>query len=190
LLRVLNVARAFDAASTSGLHPLSNFYMDHVQEAYQSPSVFNFFLPTYAPPGPLAEAGLVAPEMQIVNASSLISAANYFSQLASPTQSDLNRWGTGDPTRATRLRLSHEVALVAGPEGLDDPSPNREPLDPDALLRRLDLQLTGGTLRPEQFQILREGMERLRFPTWEWHRERVRLGIALIVNSPDFSVIR
>lgn len=190
LLRVLNVARAFDAASTSGLHPLSNFYMDHVQEAYQSPSVFNFFLPTYAPPGPLAEAGLVAPEMQIVNASSLISAANYFSQLASPTQSDLNRWGTGDPTRATRLRLSHEVSLVAGPEGLDDPDPNREPLDPDVLLRRLDLQLTGGTLRPEQFQILREGMERLRFPTWEWHRERVRLGIALIVNSPDFSVIR
>jgi uncharacterized protein (DUF1800 family) len=190
LLRVVNVARAFDASSTSGLLPLSNFYMDHVQEAYQSPSVFNFFLPTYAPPGPLAEAGLVAPEMQIVNASSLISAANYFSQLASPTQSDLNRWGTGDPTRATRLHLSHEVALVAGPEALEDPAPNREPLDPDVLLRRLDLQLTGGTLRPEQFQILREAMERLRFPTWEWHRDRVRLAVALIVNSPDFSVIR
>jgi hypothetical protein len=30
----------------------------------------------------------------------------------------------------------------------------------------------------------------LRFPTWEWHRERVRLAVALIVNSPDFSVIR
>jgi hypothetical protein len=30
-------------------------------------TVFNFFSPDYAPPGPIAAAGLVAPEMQLVD---------------------------------------------------------------------------------------------------------------------------
>lgn len=190
LLRVVNLAYAFDARSPSGLHPLSNFYMDHVQEAYQSPSVFNFYLPTYSPPGLLAEAGLVAPEMQIINASSLIRAANYFPGVADPIRSDLNRWGTGEADRTTRLQLRYEVAMIVGTALVDDPDPNVEGANPDALLRRLDLQLTGGMLRPEQFQILREALEGLRFPTWEWHQERVRRAITLIVNSPDFTVLR
>lgn len=190
LLRVVNVAHAFDATSESGVFPLGNFYMDHVQEAYKSPSVFNFYLPTYSPPGLLAEAGLVAPEMQIVNASSLMSAANYFPGLASPFQSDLNRWGTGLAEQRTGLQLRHEVEMIVGAAWVEDPDPNVEPADPDALLRRLDLQLTGGMLRPEQLQILREALVRLRFPTWEWHHERVRRAITLIVNSPDFAVLR
>ena len=190
LLKVVNLAHAFDARSPTGLHPLSNFYMDHFQEAYQSPSVFNFYLPTYSPPGLLAEAGLVAPEMQIINASSLISAANYFPGVADPIRSDLNRWGTGEVDRTTRLQLRHEVAMIVGAALVDDPDPNVPAADPDALLRRLDLQLTGGMLRPEQFQILREAMEGLRFPTWQWHHERVRRAVTLIVNSPDFAVLR
>ena len=33
----------------------------------RSVSVFNFFRPDYAPPGEIADAGRVAPEMQIAN---------------------------------------------------------------------------------------------------------------------------
>jgi len=38
------------------------------QAALNAPSVFNYFSPDYAPPGPVAAAGLVAPEMQINDA--------------------------------------------------------------------------------------------------------------------------
>jgi uncharacterized protein (DUF1800 family) len=37
------------------------------QSPGQSPSVFNFFSPFYAPPGEIAAAGLVAPELQLAN---------------------------------------------------------------------------------------------------------------------------
>lgn len=51
------------------------------QGPLMSPTVFNFFSPDYSPPGALAAAGLVAPEMQIINESTAISAANYLLQL-------------------------------------------------------------------------------------------------------------
>jgi hypothetical protein len=75
----------------------------------RSPSVFNFYLPGYLPPGPLAQAGLVGPEFQIVNAGSAISAPNYY---YNSIRGDLHRWGNADPTRQVRLNLVPEMALV------------------------------------------------------------------------------
>ena len=63
-------------------------------------------------------------------------------------------------------------------------------LDPDPLLRRLDLALTGGTLPPQQFQIIREAMLRINTSGWQWHRERLRLAIYLITTSAEFNVLR
>lgn len=73
---------------------------------------------------------------------------------------------------------------------IPDDVPAGPPGDPDALLRRLDMALTGGTLSPRQFQIIREAMERIGPPSWQWHRERLRMAIYLIVTSPDFNVLR
>ncbi|HEY3756433.1 MAG TPA: DUF1800 family protein [Opitutaceae bacterium] len=47
--------------------------------ALAAPTVFNFFPPNYILPGPLASAGLVAPEMQLANAQFNLSLANQFS---------------------------------------------------------------------------------------------------------------
>ena len=44
---------------------------------------------------------------------------------------------------------------------IGDDVPAGPALDPDPLLRRLDLVLTGGTLAPRQFQIIREAMLRV-----------------------------
>jgi hypothetical protein len=46
------------------------------QFAFQSPSVFNFYLPEFTPAGPVQEAGLVAPEAQIATAPNLIGYLN------------------------------------------------------------------------------------------------------------------
>ena len=183
-LKVVNVARAFNASSEAGWYYLDAFDLDHVQEPFNSPSVFNFFLPTYTPPGALAQAGLVAPEMQIINASSGTTAPNYF---WNSITGGLHRWGVGIAERNTTLNLEQEMLMNIPLEGIGDPDPEVEPLDPDPLIRRLDLALTGGTLEPESFQVIREALLRVD-SGWEWPENRLKLAIYLIVCSPEFAV--
>lgn len=170
-LRVVNFARAFNASAPEGVYRLDQFFTDHYQEPLRSPSVFNFYLPGYLPPGPLALAGLVGPEFQIVNAGSAISAPNYYYKAV---RDDLHRWGNADPNRQVRLNLLPEMALLN---------------DVDTLVRRLDLALTGGTLSPREFQIVREAAERVT-SGWEWEKERIWLAVYLVVTSPSFCVMR
>jgi uncharacterized protein (DUF1800 family) len=187
-LKCVNLARAFNAASQDGWYALDTFDLDHVQQPLNSPSVFNFYLPTYSPPGLLQQAGLVAPEFQIVNATSAMKAPNYFK---GAIFGGLHRWGYGSINRAVFLNLTQEMLMNVPPAGLNDPYPAVDALDPDALLRRLDLVLTGGTLRPRTFQIIREAMLRLgRNSTWDWPKERMTAAIYLIVTSPEFAVLR
>jgi len=186
-LKAVNVARAFNASAPSGWYYLDAFTLDHVQEPLKSPSVFNFYLPTYAPPGDLVAAGLVAPEFQIINASSGVKAPNYF---WNATLGGLHRWGVGRADYNTTLNLNAEMLLNVPAAAVNDPDPNVAPLDPDPLLRRLDLALTGGTLRPQTLQIIREAMNRVGPGHWEWPKHRLRLAIYLIVTSPEFAVQR
>ena len=65
LLRLTQLWRAYDATSNSGRYPLNYAYIIFGQGVLQSPSVFNFFSPFYAPPGEIRDSGLVAPELQI-----------------------------------------------------------------------------------------------------------------------------
>ena len=65
LLRVTQLWKNYDAASASGRYPFGFAYILLGQGPLQSPSVFNFFSPFYAPPGEIRNASLVAPELQI-----------------------------------------------------------------------------------------------------------------------------
>jgi uncharacterized protein (DUF1800 family) len=186
LLRVVNYARAFNASSPSGYYPLSLFTLDHGQDPMDAPSVFNFFLPGYSPPGPITRLGLVAPEFQLLNASSAITGPNYF---WNSIVGDLHRYGTANPDYAVRLNLAPELAMIVPAGQIAQDVPAGPAADPDPLLRRLDLALTGGTLSPRQLQIIREAMLRVGPPSWQWHRERLRLAIYLIVTSAEFNVL-
>ena len=187
-LRVVNFAHAFNAASTSGHYPLDQFTLDHQQDPMNAPSVFNFFLPAHSPPGPVTQLGLVAPEFQIINASSAITGPNYFWDDA--ILGGLHTQGAGNASYAVRPNITNELAMIVPASQINQDVPAGPAADPDALIRRLDLVLTGGTLAPPQFQIIREAMERINAPTWQWHRERLRLAVYLIVTSADFNVLR
>lgn len=65
LLRLTQLWKAYDAASASGRYPYNFAYIILGQGPLQSPSVFNFFSPFYAPPGEIRDSGLVAPELEI-----------------------------------------------------------------------------------------------------------------------------
>lgn len=186
-LRVVNFARAFNAASTSGYYALDQFSLDHLQDPMNAPSVFNFFLPAHSPPGPITQLGLVAPEFQIINASSAVTGSNYFwSALGNNT---LNPQGAGDASYAVQLQINAELGMITS-GNINADVPAGPALDPDPVIRRLDMVLTGGTLSPQEFQIIREAMMRIPTFSWRWHRERLRLAVYMITNSADFNVLR
>ena len=79
LLRLTQLWRAYDARSADGTlffrpAPINTF----AQSPLQSPSVFNFFSPFYAPPGEIADADLAAPELQIATEYRNTLITNYF----------------------------------------------------------------------------------------------------------------
>lgn len=186
MLKCVNFARAFNAISSEGWYYLDAFTLDHVEEPMKSPSVFNFYLPSYTPPGILAQSGLVAPEFGIINASSGVSAPNYF---WNAVNGGLHRWGVARAARNTKLNLDQEMLMNVPASEVNNPGSTLPALDPDALIRRLDLVLTGGTLRPRNFQIIREAMMRIGPGTfYNWPKERLKVGIYLIVCSPEFAV--
>lgn len=80
VIRTMHLGRLFKLAQT---HPKfvwwnwqENFYGSSVQEPMNSPSVFNFYTPSYQAPGEIRDSGLVSPVMQIVNTYSAVSFPN------------------------------------------------------------------------------------------------------------------
>ncbi len=65
LLRLTQLWKAYNATSSSGRFPLNGSYILFGQGPLQSPSVFNFFSPFFAPPGEIRDSSLVAPELEI-----------------------------------------------------------------------------------------------------------------------------
>lgn len=65
LLRVTQLWRAYNATSNNGGYRVGAAYILYGQGPGQSPSVFNFFTPFYAPPGEISDSSLAAPEFQI-----------------------------------------------------------------------------------------------------------------------------
>lgn len=174
-LRTVNLARAFNAKSTTGRYTIDYISDNFLQQPYSAPSVFNFFKPGYSPPGAVSDAGLVGPEFQIVNALTALAGPNfYFDALTYGFNPGLEAQGA-----EVRVQLNPELALA-------DNVP--------ALMRRLDMVLTGGTLPAEQHQIIREAVEAIQVTPitnyYNYKFERVHMAIYLISTSPEFAMIR
>ncbi len=113
VVRLANFMRAFNARSTSGRFEGIGNTDDPATRLNQTPmfapSVFNFYRPGYVPSSrPIADAGLVAPELQIVHD---VSVAGYMNYLR----------GTIIPLNATRdiqQDYSAEMSLAATPAEL------------------------------------------------------------------------
>jgi uncharacterized protein (DUF1800 family) len=76
LLRLTSIYRAFSASAADGRFAIFNAQVPLDEAALRSPTVFNFFDPGYVQQGPLATAGLLAPEFEITTASTAISVPN------------------------------------------------------------------------------------------------------------------
>ena len=114
VVRLANYLRAFNAQSTSGRFTGIGNTDDPAtrlnQTAMVSPTVFNFYRPGYVPSSkPIATAGLVAPEFQIVHD---VSVAGYMNYMRSVIQVDT--------TRDIQQDYTAELALADKPADLVD----------------------------------------------------------------------
>jgi uncharacterized protein (DUF1800 family) len=114
LLRLANYMRAFNARSTSGRYLGIGNTDDPAtrlnQTAMAAPNVFNFYRPGYVPSSkPIADAGLVAPEFQIVHDVSVAGYMNYMRSLIQV-----------DTARDIQQDYSAELAIADKPAELVD----------------------------------------------------------------------
>ena len=118
LLRATAILRAFDGGSNWGRYQM---FVAQGQEGALSqtplhaPTVFNFFEPNYVQPGVLASAGLYAPEYQILNDTTAISAPNQLWNFIYATRSTTNPLDT-----TLGIKLDGLLPLARTPAALVD----------------------------------------------------------------------
>jgi len=115
ILRMANWMRAFNAKSASGrfqIHITDDPLYALGQSPLHSPSVFNYFRPSYTPPNSsLSAAGMVAPEMQITGEPSVTGYLNVMQYVIAR--------GAG-VAREVQPDYSAELALARQPAALVD----------------------------------------------------------------------
>lgn len=165
IVRFGTLLRTFGASAPSGRYRIDDLDdpVDGVgQNPLRAPSVFNFFLPTYAPPGPVAAAGLVAPEMQVLSETTAIGAANTMKRVLD------DGWGWEDDQ--ITLDLNPWIAIAGNPAQMVD---------------GLCLLLLAGDPSPELRQVLLDTVNAI--PA-DKPKRRVKTTIYLIVTSAEFLV--
>ena len=172
IVRFTHWARAFgvDETGTEDVRIIQNTSAPSrlSQQAYRSPSVFNFYRPGFVSPGSeSAAAGLVAPELQITTASSVTGYANFIEEFITREISDVNF--TPDYT---------EEILLAN--------------DPAALVDHLDTILTYGTLRPATRSRIINAVEAVTSGNGPFTRDEVRVQTAVLffMTSSDYIIAK
>lgn len=146
-------------------------YLNNVgQIPLASPTVFNFFLPTYAPLGQIKEMDLVGPEFQIHNSRTSIGYLNMVNFWAVYNYL-LYSWTENDPPTSINLDEFKKYAR-----------------EPETLINKLDMLLTYGNLSDRTRKIIAEAVEEL--VIGDYREDRVRLALYLISISPDFAIIK
>jgi uncharacterized protein (DUF1800 family) len=116
VLRLATTLRALGASNATGrnsIHELDSTDSSMGQSPLLAPSVFNFFSPGYRPPGAVAAAGLVAPELQIATEASVAASLNFLRRV-------LTGGGIGGGDGRMTISLDDLKALAATPAALVD----------------------------------------------------------------------
>ena len=170
LVRLMHLLRAMDASSGTGRSE-EYWTLDlHLgQTPLRAPSVFNFFSPNYSPRGPVSEAGLVAPELQLATDSMLPNQeGNFYSRVARWTEE-----GPPGETGTYSVNIARDIPLAA---------------DAAALVDRYDLLFLSGSMSPPMRQTLLSYLRDIPGNTVAGRRRRVQDALYLIVNSPEYVV--
>jgi uncharacterized protein (DUF1800 family) len=178
LLRLTQFWRAYDGKAASGKFGVAVNFSGGVSAVFgqgpnQSPSVFNFFSPAYAPPGEIADQNLVAPELQLATEFLNTQVTNYFWTQA------LFRTNRQATLTADQMYITttDEIGVVA---------------DSEALVNRVAEKLLGGVslMSPTLKTQTKAQVERTASTSDANNNTRVADAIYFIVTSPEFVLQR
>jgi len=173
VLRLAQWMRAFKARSASG-----NFLIGTTddpatslsQSPMRSPTVFNFYRPGYVPPNTaIATAGLVAPELQIVNEVAVVGYSNFMRSIVQ------NGVGSNSP-RDVQPDYTAEMALAH---------------DANLLVDRVSLLLTAGSMSAGSRSLIVTAVNSIPYPGANQataRQNRARLAVLFVLSSPDYLV--
>ena len=164
LLRYTALLRNFNAASSSGRNNQDNVQNSLAQAPLRAQSVFNFFEPGYVYPGPLAAAGLVAPEFQITDDTTAISVPNFFRGAIFATATGANAAKVLVPDYSAEIALATNIP---------------------ALIDRLSLLMTAGQMSAATRTRISSTLTALPSGTAAQQLERVQTAVLLVATSPD-----
>ncbi len=135
------------------------YFEDTGQAFLRTPSVFNFYQPDFAPLNTtISEGGFVTPELQIVNENTALEFLSRIDNVA-----DTDEW---PPALADELRALAD--------------------DPDALIGRVDMMLTGGVMTEPVRDIVRQAV----IDAGSDPDRRVRMAVVLVLSSFETRVLR
>jgi uncharacterized protein (DUF1800 family) len=174
LIRYTAWARAFTAQSRTG-----GFWLGSTEDPIwglgemplRSPTVFNWFAPGYVPPATtIAAAGLVGPEFQMTNVSSVVGFINYMQDAIG---SDANNGQDVFSSYAAEIRQASY---------------------PDNLVDRLNLLLMAGRMSPTLRGQIIDAVNSIPIPSGSPTSapvqaalaSRARTAIYLTIASPDY----
>lgn len=166
VVRYATILRQFGANSSDGFIANTGYFLQELgkQHPLSAPSVFNFFLPAHTPAGEIASAGLVAPEFQITTSNTIVGISNLIDFVV------LADFVTDSPPPFEPVSLNFgDYAAIAG--------------DVDALIDRLNIVLTAGTLDPATRAAIRTLLLDL-----DDLNLRARVAIYMFLISSDYAV--
>jgi len=168
VVRYASLLRQFGASSDDGFIANTGYFVQELgkQHPLSAPSVFNFFLPAHSPAGEIAAAGLVAPEFQIATSNSIVGFTNLVDFVV------LADFVTDSPPPFAPVSLVYdEYVSIAD--------------DVDALLDRLDIVLTAGTLDVATRQAIKATVSDIADLNL-----RARIAAYMFLISSDYAVRR
>lgn len=166
IIRLANLWRAFNASAKTGEFDYTYPQAELQQCPLRAPTVFNFFTPDYSQTGNISEKGLISPEFQIHDETSIVNITN---KLYGSTYWYIKGNDNVEDYYIV-IDIDKEKSLAS---------------DPDALLDRLNLLLLSGTMSSELRSAVKEMIE---FHDVENTTQRVTEAIFLIMSSPEGSV--
>lgn len=172
LVRYTHWARAFTAQSRTGSYWIGSSE-DPIwglgQMTLRSPTVFNWFAPGYVPPGTsIEQAGLVAPEMQMTNVTTVVGYLNY---MQTAIGSDANNGFDIFSNYSAEMNLAS---------------------NPGALLDRVNLLLMAGQMDSNTYSQILSAIGAIPLPSGDQNAinaalvARVRTAIFLTMASPSY----
>ena len=165
--RLIQWARTFGARSPNGLWNIGDTSDPSTrlgQSPLRSPTVFNFFRPGYVPPNtPIGAQGLVAPEFQLANESTVVAYANAM-------QSVIQN-GRGD--------VSADYSAFIGGAG-----------DALSLFDRLNAVLAAGQLDSATRSTIANAVGTIDASTDAGRLRRVQATVLLVMTAPEYLVLK